>query len=304
MKQTTLYIVASKNQQLKNGVVQSLKRAAEASGITSHLLIVEDTVLDTIADMQFEQGSLLYRVSVSRKAAIMESMLMLLHPGIFTAIYIPALLQLPSQQYRELCEQMAQGLQIIPTLIIDETWQQLDIQSLDKRIAKMGGFPIVVKMLGLSHGAGVRKVDNLDDLQAILMQLPPEKYGSIVRKYLADYRHYRLIVIEDSVVAALEYHKPVDDFRTNATGEPIISAVSVEELQDEVVRLALDGVRLRSSILGGVDILIDQTDNMAYLAEVNVPCNYARAEGPTNIDISRQLLDAMLRKRDRHNLYE
>ncbi len=298
MNQPVLYVITDKDGSENHGVALSLKRATASMGIRYELLLTESIELNAIADMQFNPGSLLYRVSTSNKACVIESMLVLLHPAIFTTIYHPKLLQLSSRPYRELCEQMALGLTIIPTLIIDETWQRLQDEELEARVAKLDGFPVVVKTLGLSHGAGVKKADDLATLRTLLGQMPPKAYGSIARKYLADYRHYRLIVVDNQVVAAIEYHKPADDFRTNATKEPIVSAVSTMELPPEILDLALEGVTLRSSILGGVDILVDQTDNVAYLAEVNVPCYYARAEAPTGIDISAQLLTAMLRKRD------
>lgn len=297
MNQVTLYIITSKDRTSVDGVTVSLKRAAVAKNIHCELLVVEDIELGTVADMHFKPGSLLYRVSTNTKAAILESMLVLLHPGVFTTIYHPKQIQHAVRTYTELCEQTAQGLRIIPTLIIDETWQRLSTDALTERAAKLGGFPVVVKTLGLSHGAGVKKVDDIESLRALLAQMPPKEYGAIARKYLADYRHYRLVVVDTAVVAAIEYHKPEGDFRTNATKEPIVSAVAINELQPDAVELAVESTKLRSSILGGVDVLVDQTDNVAYLAELNVPCYYARAEGPTGVDISALLLDAMLRKR-------
>ncbi len=47
-----------------------------------------------------------------------------------------------------------------------------------------------------------------------------------------------------------------------------------------------------------MDILVDQTNQQPYLAEVNVPCYFARAEAPTGIDIGDLVARAMLSKRD------
>jgi hypothetical protein len=298
MNQTTLYAIVQREQLGVHGVVISLERACKELGIRYELLIAEDIALDSIAAMQLQPGSLLYRVSTKAKACIIESMLVLLHRDTFTTIYAPRTMPLASRTYRELCEQIASGLRVIPTHIIDETWAALPTEQLQAKVSDIGGFPVVVKVLGLSHGQGVQKVESAQDLQALLGRVSFTQYGMIARQYLADYRHYRLVIVDGAVVAAIEYHKPEDDFRTNASEEPIVTAVDVASLPQDMLQLGIDGVALRSSILGGVDVLVDQTDQGAYLAEVNVPCYYARAEKPTGIDISSQLIKALIRKRD------
>lgn len=299
MKPVTLYVIIRKEHQDRHGVALSLQQACARLGVEYKELIAEEISLDTIANMQFEAHSLLYRIGTNIKVKILEVMLVTLHPGTFTTIYAPKEIVVPTAPYRELCEQMAAGITIIPTLIIDETWAQLDDTALAARVDTLGGLPLVVKTLGLSHGEGVRKVASLTELRSLVATIPSEQYGAIARKYLADYRHYRVIVIAGKGVAAIEYHKPADDFRTNASKEPIVSAVNIEDLPPKVVDLAVQGTELRSSLLGGADILVDQTDGTAYLAEVNVPCFYVRAEGPTGIDISAHLVQALLDKREK-----
>jgi hypothetical protein len=294
----TLYILVSRQQIGAHGVALSLQKACESRGLPHEYLVAEDMSLDEIADMTFAPGSLLYRVSTQVKAATIESMLVLLHPGVFTTIYWPKTVPLTSRSFRELCEQMSAGLPIIPTRIIDETWQRLDEEKLTAKIASLGGFPVIIKTLGLSHGQGVQRVENVQALRELLAHAPFAGDEMIARKYLDRNRHFRLIVVDDAVVAAIEYHQPADDFRTNAGNEVQVSAIDVAELPKPIIETALAGVRLRASILGGVDILVDQTDGTAYLAEVNVPCYFARAEGPTGIDIASQIIDALLRKRD------
>jgi hypothetical protein len=299
MDQLKLYVITEKAIHAEgHGTVPSLQRACQQAGITYEKIVTSDLVLADIAGMQFPQGSLLYRISTSTKASIVESMLVTLHPDVFTTIYNPKTSPLSSRTYQELCEQMAQGLRVIPTLIVDETWQKFNTAELNDRVSEVDGFPLVVKQLGLSHGMGVQKLDTIDDLQKLLRDMSFEQYGTIVRKYLAECRHYRLIVVDGTVVAAIEYHKPVDDFRTNASDIPEVSAVALTDLPTDLIDLAVAGVNLRSSILGGVDILVEEGTRVAYLAEVNVPCYYPRAEGPTGVDISGKLVAAMVHKRN------
>lgn len=291
-----LYIILSQEQRNQHGVERSLKDACQRLGVEYKELVIEDISLDDVQTMQFDSPALLYRLSTSRKATTLESLLVILHPGIFTTIYYPKTYQLKSRPFRELAEQLAAGLTIIPTSIVDDTWLKLNDSELEKKAQKLGNFPIVIKVLGLSHGQGVYKVDSMLEMKQLLAKLSVKEEGTVARKYLSNYRHFRIITVANEPVAAIEYHKPEDDFRTNAVEVPNVSAVGVDTLDPGVIDMAVAATKLRSSILSGVDVLVDQTDNTPYLAEVNVPCYYARAEAPTGIDISAKLITALLAK--------
>jgi len=291
----TLYAIMESAAMSSHGCAISIRQACEARGIAFKQLLSSDCSLETAATLLPDQPSLLYRISTRPKAQLLESTLVLRHAGQFTTIYDTKTVPLPPRQFSEINEQIAAGLCVLPTKLIDAVWQGYDPARLESEIAALGGFPVIIKRLGLSHGQGVQRLESATELQTLLASTDFETVGVIARRYLASYRHYRLIVVDDEVVAAIEYHVPDDDFRTNA-GEPVVTAVSLETLTADMKQLALDSVRLRASILGGVDILVDQTDGVAYLAEANVPCYFARAEEPTGIDIGGLLVDALLRK--------
>lgn len=294
-----LYVVLSISQVAIHGVDKSLEKACISKGIEYVRLIDEEVVLDDLRAMNFDEPALLYRISLTAKSVAVEALLARLHAHKLTTIYYQQTNVHPRKTFRELSAQMVAGLNIIPTSIIDETWQLLNDNELNNRIERLGGFPVVVKTLGLSHGQGVSKIDSIKNFRIKLQTTDWREYEMIARKYLSSYRHFRLIIIDNSVVAAIEYHKPEDDFRTNATEEPIVTALEVVGLDDKVKNLALDAVKLRASLTGGVDILFD-SEGSAFLAEVNVPCYFTRAEAPTGIDISSQLIDAMIRKQQKY----
>ncbi|MDB5181641.1 MAG: alpha-L-glutamate ligase, RimK family [Candidatus Saccharibacteria bacterium] len=291
-----LYAIVAGDQVGVHGVDISLEKAALARGIEYHRLVNEDITLDDLRTMEFEPNSLLYRISLSAKAGAMEAMLASVHGDMLTTMYYPQTIAYPRKVNYELNQQFANGMRIIPTSVVDETWVNMSNAELNERVGNLGGFPIILKALGMSHGRGVQKVDTIDDLRTELSSVSYDKYNVILRKYLAEYRHYRLIVIEGRVAAAIEYHKPDNDFRTNAVAEPVVTSIDHSTLDESIVNLALEGVSLRSSILGGVDILVDQETGEPLLAEVNVPCYFPRAEEPTGIDIAGQIIEAMQRK--------
>jgi hypothetical protein len=293
-----LYLIAESEKTSLSGCAASIMRACAARDITVERLVSSDFSLEDAVRLQPAAPSLLYRVSTRPKAQLLESTLVLRHPGQFTTIYAPKTVPLPTRSLTEMNEQIMAGLRVIPTMLLDNAWQQYDEARLTAEMAGLGGFPVIVKRLGLSHGQGVQKVHNPAELRALLQDTDFATASAIARRYLADYRHYRLIVVAGEVVAAIEYHVPADDFRTNAA-EPVVSAVAVESLSEEMRQMAIESVDLRASILGGVDILVDQADGQAYLAEANVPCYFVRAEEPTGIDIGGLLVDALLAKQQK-----
>jgi len=290
----TLYCIMTVAQAGVHASDLALERACHARNISYQRLICEDVLLDDLRNAAYDASDLVYRISTSNKAVSIESLLTHLHPQL-TTIYSSRTQRYPFRNFRELSQQLTSGLEIIPTQLVDSAWAQLTAEAVDERIAALGGYPIVMKRLGLSHGQGVSLVQSSDELRTAVQQLSASD-SVILRKYLADYHHYRLIVVAGKVVSAIEYHKPDDDFRTNAMAEPDVSAVAVEDLEPATIKLATDAAALRHSLLAGVDILVDKQDNIAYLAEVNVPCYFPRAEGVTGVDIAGQIVDALLAK--------
>lgn len=291
-----MYVILSRSQAEVHGVDLSLSKACQAAGIDYIRLVEEDVVLDDIQTMPIPHGSLVYRISLSAKATAIEAFMDAFHGDDITTIYYPQTITYPRKVMYEMLVQLAEGMSVIPTSIVDETWLGMSDTDLQKRVTAVGGFPVIIKTLGLSHGQGVARVEDVASLRDKLAAVSFAKYQTIIRKYLADYRHYRLIIVGNEVVAAIEYHKPADDFRTNAVAEPEVTAVNVADLPEDMKQLAIDTVTIRRSILGGVDILVESSNNKPMLAEVNVPCYYPRAEGPTGIDISSQLIKAMIQK--------
>ncbi|MGH7240735.1 MAG: ATP-grasp domain-containing protein [Candidatus Saccharimonadales bacterium] len=295
MQVNTLYLLVSRAK-LGGNSEQSLVAAAQAAGMRHQLLVVDDIMLDDIASMEFAGSNLLYRVSTGAKASTVESALMAYHGSNLTNIYWPKLRLGPTRRYAEMVEQMAAGLPVIPTSLVDETWLTMGDDELQAKVTQLGGFPVLYKTLGLAHGQGIQKLASLQELRAEVQKTVDHQGEALLREYLPEYRHFRVIVVDGTAVATIEYHKPADDFRTNATNAPDVSAVSVADVNPTVRSIALRSVELAASIIGGVDVLLDTKKQVAYLAEVNVPCNFSRAEGPTDVNIGQHIVEALIRK--------
>jgi RimK family alpha-L-glutamate ligase len=184
------------------------------------------------------------------------------------------------------------GLPIIPTIFN----LPLDKERLATYADVLGGFPLILKATGGSHGVGVIKIDSLSSLSSIADFLSSKNQDStsrfILRKYIHFKSHARLITLEDRVIASIEYHKQGEEFRTNVGSE---LKVTPQDFGEKVNRIAIDSIKMLGWKFGGVDILLDE-DGSAWIAEVNLPCFFPRAQEITGIDIAKEIVQYALKR--------
>lgn len=182
------------------------------------------------------------------------------------------------------------GIPVIPSVpfIPDTT------DGIRKAVEQLGDFPVVVKVLGGSHGVGVVRVDSLPSLTSLLDYLRSVNASVLLRKYISHKYYSRLVVVGDRVVASHITDTLDDEFRTNAgdenkhTREP---KVFPQEIQD----IAVHAVQSLGLETGGVDLLFDDEGN-PHLAEVNFPNDFTTTQRVTGIDIAQEMVKHLMAK--------
>lgn len=183
------------------------------------------------------------------------------------------------------------GVPIIPTIY---NLSKNEDQRLKDYAESLGGFPVIVKSSGGSHGEGVMKVDSISSLKSVVGFISTQaSSGFVLRKFIASARHLRLVVLGGEVLDTIEYNTQKDDFRTNAVAVPSVEARN--DVSDDIKQIAIRAVEALGLEFGGVDVLIDEAGS-PYVAEVNFPCNFARNQMNTGADISGRLVDYLVRK--------
>ena len=169
---------------------------------------------------------------------------------------------------------------------------------LKKYADHLGGFPLVVKVLGKSHGIGVHKVNSFSELTSLSDKLNAKKDNSkiVMKKFIDIDHHARLIVLGDRVIGSIEYIAKDGEFRTNI-GEPLVES---RKFSVDVEKTAVEAVKMLDLEFGGVDILVDHDDNH-YVAEVNFPCFFPRCQLVTKDDISGMMVDYLVSKAEKNN---
>ena len=164
-------------------------------------------------------------------------------------------------------------------------------------VAKLGGFPIVVKALGGTRGMGVMKVESFPVLFSIVDFLMAQGKLLVLKKFIAVKNSARLIVLGNKVIASIEYEAPQRDFRTNALQKPVVKP---KKYSAAIEALAVKATQAMGWEFSGVDILIDSgASKKAYVAEVNFPCNFMRAQKTLDQDIALQMVKFLVAKSKR-----
>lgn len=248
-----------------------------------------DAVICDPATVPVEEGDVLYRLGVSDEAKFLEGVLCARSPartlyrgrfGVFgRAFPWSSTLRLEADR----------NLPVIPTRFCP---QRISEDELNQAVEALGGFPLVIKGAGGSHGSAVRKASTMNELKSMLASAGGENL--VLRRFIHDARHIRVVVVGDHAVDAIEYHPQPGDFRTNAVEVPSVSGVSLDTIPN-VRRVAERAVRQTGVEFGGVDILM-QPNGDFFVAEVNFPCNFARNQMETGTDIAGAIVDHLIKK--------
>ncbi len=158
-----------------------------------------------------------------------------------------------------------------------------DRDILEEYIKFLGGFPLILKVMGNSGGIGVLKVESRDSLYSLVDFLAYKNPNYIMREFIDFSIYGRLIVLGDKTIASKQNLKQLGDFRTNE-GSPVN-----KEFNEEIKECAVKAVNVLGIEFGGVDVLV-KTDGSFVIAEVNYPCSYISTQETSGVEISDMMI--------------
>lgn len=288
MKQTLYVLVGDRERAIANSSFQYLQVAAKQRGVAFQVLTIPETAYAYADVPKLGEGGI-YRITANNKRLSQYFHALLLKNPQLKHWFVVDTSRTSigsSVAWQSVMRGTKEGLQVIPTLFglsgsVDE--------ALLKRInTHLGGFPVIIKMTGGSHGSGVLLVESARSFKAIVNHtIAPNDNRYVLRKYIPNARNYRIVVLDGKAICATEYPLPKDDFRSNATNTPVVLQADPDQ---KVLDLAIASAHNAGVVYGGADILADVQGN-AYLAEINTPCNFARSQKYTGIDIAGQLVE-------------
>jgi len=155
-------------------------------------------------------------------------------------------------------------------------------------IERLGGPPVVVKLLEGTQGIGVILADSTKVAEAIIETLAgPAKMSVLLQQFVKESkgRDIRAIVVGDRVVAAMRRTASGDEFRSNIHRG---GTAEVVELDEEYKRTALQAAQILGLRVAGVDLL--EGDDGPILMEVNSSPGLEGIEAATEIDVAGEII--------------
>jgi ribosomal protein S6--L-glutamate ligase len=155
-------------------------------------------------------------------------------------------------------------------------------------IERVGGAPVIIKLLEGTQGVGVILADSVKVAEAIIETLHSTRQNVLVQKFVAESRgrDIRAFVVGDRVVAAMRRTAQGQEFRSNVHRGGTTEAIELDEsYQDAAVRSAqIMGLRV-----AGVDML--EAADGPQVMEVNSSPGLEGIEAATRLDIAGAIID-------------
>jgi ribosomal protein S6--L-glutamate ligase len=155
-------------------------------------------------------------------------------------------------------------------------------------IERVGGAPVVIKLLEGTQGIGVLLAESNSSAEAIVELLQSQKQSVLIQKFVSESkgRDIRAFVVGDQVVGAMRRIAQGQEFRSNVHRGGVTEAVTLDETYSETAVRAAQIMGLR---IAGVDLL--EGKEGPQIMEVNSSPGLEGIEGCTQLDIAGSIID-------------
>ncbi len=155
-------------------------------------------------------------------------------------------------------------------------------------IERVGGAPVVIKLIEGTQGIGVLLAETMKAAESIIELLQSQKQNVLVQKFVAESKgkDIRAFVVGDQVVAAMRRVAQGQEFRSNVHRGGITEAV---ELSDEYRETAVRSAQILGLNIAGVDML--EGKHGPQVMEVNSSPGLEGIETCTELDVAGAVID-------------
>jgi ribosomal protein S6--L-glutamate ligase len=155
-------------------------------------------------------------------------------------------------------------------------------------IERVGGAPVVIKLIEGTQGIGVLLAETRKAAESIIELLQSQKQNVLIQKFVAESKgkDIRAFVVGDRVVAAMRRVAQGQEFRSNVHRGGIAEAV---ELSDQYRETAVRAAQILGLRVAGVDML--EGADGPQIMEVNSSPGLEGIEKCTNLDIAGAVVE-------------
>lgn len=155
-------------------------------------------------------------------------------------------------------------------------------------IERIGGAPVVIKLIEGTQGVGVILAESVKVAEAIIETLQSTKQNVLVQKFVSESRgrDIRALVVGDRVVAAMRRVAQGQEFRSNVhrggATEPLV-------LDEDYAETAVRATQIMGLRIAGVDML--EAAEGPKVMEVNSSPGLQGIEQATQLDVAGAIID-------------
>lgn len=155
-------------------------------------------------------------------------------------------------------------------------------------IERVGGAPVVIKLLEGTQGIGVLLAHTLEMATSIIELLQSQKQNVLIQKFVAESKgkDIRAIVVGDRVIAAMRRVAQGQEFRSNVHRGGKTEAVELSDIYKET---AIRAAKIMGLGIAGVDML--EGKDGPQIMEINSSPGLEGIEGCTKMDIAGSFID-------------
>lgn len=155
-------------------------------------------------------------------------------------------------------------------------------------IERVGGAPVIIKLIEGTQGIGVLLADSVKQAESIIELLQSQKQNVLIQKFVAESkgRDIRAFVVGDQVVAAMRRVAQGQEFRSNVHRGGVAEPV---ELSEEYRETAVRCTQIMGLRVAGVDML--EGKDGPQIMEVNSSPGLEGIESCTGLDIAGAVID-------------
>lgn len=163
-----------------------------------------------------------------------------------------------------------------------------DRQDVTSAIKRVGGAPVIIKLLEGTQGIGVILAPDAKIAEAVIETLQSTGTNVLLQRFISESRgsDVRALVVGDRVVAAMRRTAQGDEFRSNVHRGGVAEAI---EITPEFERVAVKAAQIMGLRVAGVDML--ESDQGPLILEVNSSPGLEGIETATGLDIAGAIID-------------
>ncbi len=155
-------------------------------------------------------------------------------------------------------------------------------------IERVGGAPVVIKLIEGTQGIGVLLAESVKAAESIIELLQSQKQNVLIQKFVAESKgkDIRAFVVGDRVVAAMRRVAQGQEFRSNVHRGGVAEAV---ELSEEYRETAVRAAQILGLRVAGVDML--EGKDGPQIMEVNSSPGLEGIETCTQLDVAGAVIE-------------